>query len=1146
MKNKALYLIVTLLALLAAGQTALAETKTVTYTITSAVHNSTTNTYDIVFTRSGDDPFDASATTYTTSVSSSSIGQSPGYNGNFHVVLADGFEMNVSWESGSNVDFDDNNYISPGASGKQITYSVSCTDDTYYVTHVTMQAPNGNWQDTNYDNQWKFAQNYVSAYKFGAITITYANTPPLSVFQSAGTNTYNIRNKDELRHLANYVNGGNNCNGLTFLQTQDITCDDTYMPIGKPGKVFQGTYNGQGNTVSGITVSRTTDGYIGLFGYVDAGKVENVILSNSTFTGNYNVGGIVGYNLIGTVQNCRVENTVTINAGTDKAQCHGGIVGVSTGVTGKVIGCISAATVSHNDKGSCIRYGGIVGELSRGTIKDCLYTGISIDTNGSKGAILGYNGSSSTLTNNYYTSINLGGVQGNDADGARRARTVTLGEDVMLVGSETAYSVSGLTAIGTGNYALRHGSTIYSGEGQTLTLSYTGTPATGYEFSGFSANAGTISGNTLTIVTSNVTVNAAFSPIEYTITYHSNGGSLTTTYNSYNIESPDITLDQPTKEGVVFVGWYDNENLTGTPVTTISTGSTGNKEFWAKFGKDFTQCTATVPDQLLGNYSYINYKFWAANEGNAFIGETVKDGETTLVLGTDYEFGNTTFADMTNHDQSDMPYQVGDECIVEIVGKGAYSGSKWASFTIVNPSGNGTWGDGNNQLSWRFANGELTITGTGAMDAAASNAGYPWYQYATYISTITIDDGVTSIASRAFGGTQNENPYAGVESVYFPSTLTSIGDYAFAYCTSLDLDLDSILEKVNAQDIGTGAFNQINSLSGTLSASSDNTARIGLLSQAAKADVTISGIAFNETYWYTMCLPFSVSKLGGEFQGAELMEIDMEGTYEGRKTGLDNGTYYLYFKPVTEITAGKPFLVSGVDITSNTFNGVRVYGDRTDAVSSDGKVKFMGSYARSDDYNSHCTFAVSNGTRTFSSKSRINAFGAYIQLTDAGISGLDSDVHDVNDVNAKCFTLTGTIGPATKALTGTLSDGFYWATFYDGTIRYTLPEGATAYTMDSYHHLYRLGTDGRTIPAGVAVVIISDKAEITLTRTADTSDITINGGGNILQGSDNEVLISSLSGTPYVLGVVNGVLGFHEYVPTNSQKVPAHKAYYVQ
>ena len=55
---------------------------------------------------------------------------------------------------------------------------------------------------------------------------------------------------------------------------------------------------------------------------------------------------------------------------------------------------------------------------------------------------------------------------------------------VALAGDETVYDVSGLTAIGTGNYALRYddGTTtkIYSGEGQTLTLTCTGSVPTGY------------------------------------------------------------------------------------------------------------------------------------------------------------------------------------------------------------------------------------------------------------------------------------------------------------------------------------------------------------------------------------------------------------------------------------------------------------------------------------------------------------------------------------------------------------------------------------------------------------------------------------------------------------------------------------------
>ena len=372
-------------------------------------------------------------------------------------------------------------------------------------------------------------------------------------FISLGANTYEIASKIDLRHLALLVNVAKNpCTGLTFSQTQDITCDNTYTPIGyyannENKAYFLGTYDGQGYTVSGITVTRTgdtnADGYMGLFGYIryysasDYGTVRNVVLASSTFTGCDKVGGIVGYNNGGIVENCRVESTVTIKAGHNNAYYHGGIVG-SNG-NGKIIGCYSAATVSNNGKTNCTQYGGIVGYNYAGTVKDCLYAGTTVTADNYKGAIVGYDQENDgTFTNNYYTSISLGGVNGSDRDGARRARTVTLGENIALVGDETAYSVSGLTAIGSGNYALRSGSTIYSGEGQTLTLTYTSEVPAGYQLS-FSATAGTIDGSTLTMPASDVTVSSEFSLVDFADDGHS-GDSEADAYMIYNKEQLDL------------------------------------------------------------------------------------------------------------------------------------------------------------------------------------------------------------------------------------------------------------------------------------------------------------------------------------------------------------------------------------------------------------------------------------------------------------------------------------------------------------------------------------------------------------------------------------------------------------------------------
>ncbi|MBR3938307.1 MAG: hypothetical protein IKJ66_10330 [Bacteroidaceae bacterium] len=352
-------------------------------------------------------------------------------------------------------------------------------------------------------------------------------------FNSLGTNTYEIATKTDLRHLALLVNAAKNpCSGLTFQQTQDITCDNTYTPIGyyvsgSDEAEFRGTYDGQGYTISGITVSREADGNIGVFGrldYVnstDYGTVKNVVLASSIFTGGSRVGGIVGYNRGGTVENCRVESTVTINAGNNYAHNHGGIVGYNVNYAAKVIGCYSAATISKNGKINCQYYGGIVGYNYHGTVKDCLYAGTTVTAANKKGAIIGYDEYNyGVFSNNYYTAISLGGVgadgSSSDQDGARRARTVTLGTNVALSGSQTAYSVSGLTAIGT--TALQSGETIYSGEGQTVNVAYSGTVPEGFMVI-FSTTGGILSGTTLTIPDGDVTVSATCSP-DYATHWH--------------------------------------------------------------------------------------------------------------------------------------------------------------------------------------------------------------------------------------------------------------------------------------------------------------------------------------------------------------------------------------------------------------------------------------------------------------------------------------------------------------------------------------------------------------------------------------------------------------------------------------------------
>ena len=79
----------------------------------------------------------------------------------------------------------------------------------------------------------------------------------------------------------------------------------------------------------------------------------------------------------------------------------------------------------------------------------------------------------------------------------------------------------------------------------------------------------------------------------YTVTLNAGDGTI----NSGNVTSytygVGATLPTDvTHTGYTFKGWYDNENLTSSPVTAISNTETGNKEYWAKW--EINQYTITV------------------------------------------------------------------------------------------------------------------------------------------------------------------------------------------------------------------------------------------------------------------------------------------------------------------------------------------------------------------------------------------------------------------------------------------------------------------------------------------------------------------------------------------------------------------------
>ena len=471
---------------------------------------------------------------------------------------------------------------------------------------------------------------------YGTVQSNYkVRGPQFSDFNMRSDGSYEITSKEDLYNLAVMVNGGNECNAATFVQTVDIVCDSEYIPIGNMSHPFCGIYDGQGHTISGITVNRTgttdADECVGLFGFCrytrysegvySMGYIKNVVLANSTFTGYRYVGAIAG-RCASSLFNCKVENTVTINAGANYAQLLGGIVGYFFGgdsIYPDIEGSFCAATVSSNGKTGCQYFGGMIGFVECSSIKDCLFTG-NMDASGvnNVGAIAGWSEDnqlihSQLIQNNYYVTDGISGaIDGSDVDGARRARTVSLGSHVSLAGDATTYNVSGLTAIGTRNYALRtSGGTIYSGEGQTLTyLEYRGSTPSDKTIL-FTLDGEYLSGNYFMMPDRNVNVGVAFisSDLFYLTGCLCDGVYWSTFYhgsNRYTLPEGAMAYTMNSSKNLYRLGTDGRTIPAGTAVVIIS----DKAEFFLTKSDDTTPVAINGGDNILQGYDTEHDSFY--------------------------------------------------------------------------------------------------------------------------------------------------------------------------------------------------------------------------------------------------------------------------------------------------------------------------------------------------------------------------------------------------------------------------------------------------------------------------------------------------------------------------------------------------------
>ena len=126
-------------------------------------------------------------------------------------------------------------------------------------------------------------------------------------------------------------------------------------------------------------------------------------------------------------------------------------------------------------------------------------------------------------------------------------------------------------------------------EGRSLTLSTQIPNRNGYTFKGWSIiqnsevtyNPGGTFDRDM-----NTTLYAVWQINTYTITYDLNGGTLLSQNpGSYTVETDTITLNNPSKEGYMFLGWTGSNGEIPQRTVKIEKGTTENKEYTAVYGE---------------------------------------------------------------------------------------------------------------------------------------------------------------------------------------------------------------------------------------------------------------------------------------------------------------------------------------------------------------------------------------------------------------------------------------------------------------------------------------------------------------------------------------------------------------------------------
>ena len=190
-------------------------------------------------------------------------------------------------------------------------------------------------------------------------------------------------------------------------------------PIGNGTTKFFGSYDGQGFTISELTINRPGIANIGMFGYAQFAKLSNIHLTNVNITGGTGTGGLTGYfyGSQNSTPNGVITNCSTTGSVISSSNYVGGLVGQVTSYS-VIQQCSSTCTVV----GAANFGGGLVGYCNTSSTIYNSYAGGTVTIPTFSGGLIGIMASSSVVTNCYsYTAVsgttNKGGFIGRHGSG---------------------------------------------------------------------------------------------------------------------------------------------------------------------------------------------------------------------------------------------------------------------------------------------------------------------------------------------------------------------------------------------------------------------------------------------------------------------------------------------------------------------------------------------------------------------------------------------------------------------------------------------------------------------------------------------------------------------------------------------------------